>query len=273
MPTPQLDLTSIPAADQDRARDIEILLGGLDKFVTRFEHALLLIERNKREFNDSDSTFRAQRLEAKGRPDYLDVFPSLMKEHMTTGQVLLSWSKIAERDMALTIWDFSTTMYNIRKALDACPSVNALVPRPKLEKVLANLSAAFPDRKKMRHAAAHPADLKGTANQQARNSIGGEFEGGGIKISENASVFMSGNSGPDGTVISSYLGEVVSFKADASTLTALDDLKAQMFACFPNSEPSPLNNPLGDLRVGYTGRRRETVHNAFFDRNFREDEP
>jgi hypothetical protein len=223
MNCPNLGIGQLPAEDREAGNDVRRALASLDSYVYRFEACLDLIERSDAEQNPSQLNIS-------------EIKQDSYKSYQVASRRLNTWCLIAERDATITIWDFSTTIYGIRKNLERCKSLNELVHRPTLEKVLKQLSADFPDRENARHAAAHPADMKRSSKELARHSVDGPIERPGIKVEEGAKGTFLGNFSTDGTVVTTYKGEIIEAKITRESLAALASLRDEMYACFKPAE-------------------------------------
>jgi hypothetical protein len=226
---PNLGIGELPKEDWQSANDVRRAFGELDTYVYRFEACLELIEICQED---------------------------LAKQEAEDIRLRSTWCLIAERDAAITIWDFSTTIYGIRNSLDRCQSLNALVDRPTLEKVLKQLSIDFPDREEARHAAAHPADMKKSSKEIGRHSVDGPIEkGSSLKVDKGAKGTFLGNFSADGNVMTTYYGKVVEAKITRESLAKLGAIQAQLYECFRPAEKALMDKVKGRFSLGIQRRR------------------
>jgi hypothetical protein len=216
---PRFMTRELPPEDQAGAFDVQTALMQLDHYARRYKSSLELIDRclsEKKEAKDWNA------VSIKGSEDFWAV-----------RERLHNWMSIAERDAVITVWDFSTTVYEIRKLLDRCKGLNELVDRPALERVLKNLSERFPDRKKARHAAAHPADMSKTADERSRHSVSGPMEIPGFLLmtGDAKNIFISAAS-VNGVVTSTYRGEVIEAPVTWAGYQALVEIRDELYKCF-----------------------------------------
>lgn len=221
----QIATSELPAADREDAFHVQQLLSGLDSFADRFRSALLL----KNHADAEIMTIFEHRAEQRERDP--DSVPQIGGAVQSKLHLMSHWGTIAERDAIITVWDFSTTCYNIRSGLDRCPSLNAMVDRRDLERALKRVSEAFPDRKKARHAAAHMADFQKSAKEIARHSLRGPRNDWLLHAEEGGSLFL-GHGSMDGTVMYTSDGNLVAMEVTEASLQILVAIADEMWACF-----------------------------------------
>lgn len=235
---PRIAIAGLPEEDREVAHHIEGQLYDMGNYVDRFLACLLLIERSGFE---ETQLIELRRAEKKRVQDNLVgvSFGETYEELKSEINIRRTWKQISERDAITTIWDFSATMYAIRKNLDRCASLNKIVPRTEIEKVLKALSDAFPDRKFARHAALHPADMSKSPKEQKRHATSDKIDLVGLK-SEGSGLTLRHVSG-NGVVLSTYEGRVVQASIDEQSYKTLRNLLLAFFACFEDASKISMN--------------------------------
>ena len=231
---PQIIITELAEEDAETAWHIRNQLGELTLYVDRFSAALALIERSRSEVSDLKAARTAEKNRLRGTPEYMRVHDA-QKEFMDLIHRLHTWIQMAARDAVMTIWDFTRTVVEIRYNLDSCPSLNALVPRPQLEKALGEMGKAFPNRKYTRHAAAHPADMGKTRKERNRHATSEKIELDGF-LSSGGNVSLSSVITGDGVVSWTYEGRLIQAHINEGGLANLIRIREMVFECFSNAE-------------------------------------
>ncbi|WP_334522869.1 hypothetical protein [Bradyrhizobium sp. AZCC 2230] len=252
---PRIPIEELAEADQEQARHVDRLLMMLGAYVDRFSAALELI----------DSSAEHRKI-AKQKRDLDRKDPELIKRDPNTPEkvqdaykakdnLLSTWQSIDQRDAIMTIWDFAKTVYEIRRSLERCKSLDDKVSKPQLEKVMAGLSKHFPDRKEARDTAAHPADFTSeNPNAIEKHKLKTDFTAPGL--STVAGTFLFGATFEDGSVVFSHEGSTVQAKVNRESLDALTSLRDEMYACFKEAaEPAVVKN----LKA-MTGRDQDESH-------------
>jgi hypothetical protein len=145
-------------------------------------------------------------------------------------RMLMSWREIAGRDGAMTIWDFARTTHLISTNLEKCPTLKPMVVRKNIESALAEFQRCFPHAKTIRHAAAHPADIFGTARDRQRNAFSGPYRDDKIQIDDSREIVLSGVRGRKVTV--TIGGNIINYELSQASLDIIEDVKNRILEEF-----------------------------------------
>ena len=233
---PNLFIGELPKDDQPMGDHVRHQLFFIEAEVARFRAALALIERCTQEEQEEKNKRDNEKKNVLGKGDRWQKVQDEYKERVNMFQ---AWRNMARRDAIFAVWDFFTTLTNIRDSLDACPSLNILVTRPVLESIVKDCSIAFPMRKEARHAASHSADLHQSPEEITKHSVNGRF----FNL-----VTM-----PDDTVVFTFRprgakeAEMISVKITRETLIQLRSLQARLYACFSEAQEKMSGRMLGRM--------------------------
>jgi hypothetical protein len=231
---PQIIAEGLPENEREVAHHIELQLNELRSLTERFQASLLLIERSEAEDVELALRKRAARQQARDAGRAYEFQESSLDGIRSERRVRRLWKQIAERDAVMTIQNFSKTVYDIRKCLDRIPTLNGLVSRRELEKPIAALSVAFPDKKIARNVSAHPADMRKHPKEVARHATNEHVIRGGLNITGARTTLHDVSLG-DGTILWTHEGKVIEIQISDKSHATLCDITAQVYACFENA--------------------------------------
>jgi hypothetical protein len=200
---PRILSFNLPEPEKENADALDCNLDSLEKCFRRFQHILALFD------------FGHRQLAVRRQPSS----PQDGAQALREAETLSNWTEIASRDGAMTIWDFATAMHLVRKNLDACPTVNAMVDRSQLERAIALFHQSFPNAKHIRHAAAHPAEIHGTPARTALNSHEGSYDDGFIRIDNSYGTVITGTFNRQ--VLATIYGQIIGYELSQASVDKL----------------------------------------------------
>ena len=154
------------------------------------------------------------------------------------------WSMMAARDGAIRVRDFEDAMNGANGYLKKCAGESLQLPIISPYKML---DEAFPQRAKIRHAAAHTTARNKNDEQAERHSANGPYEAPGISIGPGATNTTIQDMLINSTYTSTWSGEFVSYDLSLKSFQVLENIKCAFFDMIPEQMlykdpwPSPPN--------------------------------
>jgi hypothetical protein len=149
--------------------------------------------------------------------------------------LLSAWSRMAERDLVFTAWDFKTTVIRIKMAREKSVSLRKFCNVNKLETVIARFDNAFPNVDAIRNAYAHTPGLSGTKGDRKRNAKDGPYSNPGITLAGDRSKgnMISGSS--DDLIYCTIYGSVYDMNVGPTSLATIIELYKLAFDCLSDA--------------------------------------
>ena len=226
---PVINTDALPHAEQHHAGHANALLFMLNYYVRSFEAALQLYETAAETIAHASHAFKR------------DANDNAANEAL---EILDGWPVIAARDGAMSIYHFRKTLEGLDACIGQLPSLHAATNRPHRKRARRVFEARFPHFIKVRHAVAHSGERSGLAYDE--HVFSGSWSNGHM-------TFPHANT-MDITLIdvlsqrqysNTWGNEVVSYKIDIDSLTALASSRDEAYLAFTASAV-PLMPPGSD---------------------------
>jgi hypothetical protein len=144
--------------------------------------------------------------------------------------MLKIWAKIAARDGAITIYNFSESIKGIRSGALANKSIKNLVDWPTYEQARDKFRESFPTARNLRHAVSHAAEMMSSSKQRGRNIVRKDFQGHGFRTEDSTFHVSQGIHGT--TFFSSHANSVGSYEVTEETLKTLQSVRDGILKSF-----------------------------------------
>lgn len=228
---PSIVWTLLPDEAHQHAAIMWHQLHDLGSLVQRFGQALALYDKCENEIS------QARHVRAFAKP-HLDPIENI-KLHEKVKPLCdynHAWQAMAKRDAAMTIFDFSNTIVGIQRNREASRTLCSFIDREAFARVYADFREHFRDRDKIRHAAAHPAEIAQTVVERDANAADGPYRKHGYDIDETCKNIMI-NGGSDGrTVIFTLEKRIMEFDFSYETFGYLYVFQQRIYGVFSDLE-------------------------------------
>ncbi|TWA83701.1 hypothetical protein FBZ85_101450 [Azospirillum brasilense] len=182
---PMLVVDELPEGEREAAIVICDLLSALSTHVSDFESAVMLLDYSESIrlslWNESS--------EARARPDILKHGPEfyLEKVHgpLRATKIPSSWSVIAAKDAAMTVYHAHYLISEICALLQACSDLRSIIDQSKLSEATEIFNNSFPKAKQIRNTVAHSAEI---LRDKQKNGFRGKTGNGWLKKAKGSLV-------------------------------------------------------------------------------------
>ena len=157
-----------------------------------------------------------------------------------------AWQRIALRDGAMTIYHFGRSLKEgSGNGLKECPRLRSLLISEHLHRARRMFSRKFPKAERVRHGAAHSAEITESKANFDANSFSGNTDGLGL-IQGNASKLLVQNVVSDRHYVTTHQGEIVRYELSAETFGSLGEIAREFYLAFDDVErfPRRIRNPM-----------------------------
>jgi hypothetical protein len=143
------------------------------------------------------------------------------------------WSMVAARDGSMNIYHFGKSIVSAEKSLALCESLVERVDKSRLGKANKLFRQSFPQHERIRHTVGHMAEFMTDPTKSKKHEIKGGWSDATSTVGPHTS-FVTSLAGRN--FITTYEGNLVSYKISKETLDRLIEVKREFYSGFRNLE-------------------------------------